>query len=148
MTFEENFADVVDPEKYISYPARAETQNLRHHFVMVRRNIPFVPRPDGTPLPTSSLEKEERGRIFSAYLRPWVLHADDATAHVPLLEDLDLLVTDVLEIFRNMEAEKSKPDLRKRLRYKQPPTCRGQTLSSLGYKDHNGSPLRRSWWDA
>ena len=148
MNFEENSAVVVDPEKYISYPARVETENLRHHFVMVRRKIPYVPRPDGTPLPTSSLEKEERGRIFSAYLRPWVLHADDATAHVPLLEDLDLLVSDVLEIFRNMADENSKPAVRRRLRYKQPPTCRGQSLSSLGYKDCSGCPLRRSWWDA
>ena len=138
----------MDPEKYISYPARDETEILRHHFVMVRRKIPYVPRPDGTPLPTSSLDKEERGRIFSAYLRPWVLHADDATPHVPLLEDLDVLVSDVLEVFRSVANENSKPFVRRRLRYKQPPTCRGRTLSSLGYKDCKGSPLRRSWWDA
>ena len=138
----------MDPEKYISYPARVETEILRHHFVMVRRKIPYVPRPDGTPLPTSSLEKDERGRIFSAYLRPWVLHADDATPHVPLLEDLDLLVSDILELFRNVDDEKTRSSIRRRLRYKQPPTCRGRTLSSLGYKDCNGSLLRRSWWDA
>ena len=29
---------------------------------MVRRKIPRVPRPDGTPLPTSMLDPEQRGR--------------------------------------------------------------------------------------
>ena len=51
-------------------------------------------------------------------------------------------------MFRSVANENSKPFVRRRLRYKQPPTCRGRTLSSLGYKDCNGSPLRRSWWDA
>ena len=148
MSFKENSVAEMDPEKYISYPARDETEIMRHHFVMVRRKIPFVPRPDGTPLPTSALDQEERGRIFSAYLRPWVLHAEDATPHVPLLEDLDLLVSDVLELFRSVANENSKPCVRRRLRYKQTSTSRGSTLSSLGYKDSKGSPLRRSWWDS
>ena len=144
----ENSGKSSDPEKYISYPARFETETLRHHFVMVRRKIPYVPRPDGTPLPTSSLDKEERGRIFSAYLRPWVLHPDDASAHVPLLEDLDLLVSDVVEALANLAGDPSQRFVRRRLRYKQPPPAGWFGLPSYVYKDSNGGSLRRSWWDA
>ena len=48
-----------------------ETEELRHHFVMVRRSIPRVPRPDGTPLPTSRLDAEQRGMNVK-YWKPFV----------------------------------------------------------------------------
>ena len=51
----------LDANRYISYPARDVTEDLRHNFVLVRNKIPRVPRPDGTPLPTSNLDAEQRG---------------------------------------------------------------------------------------
>ena len=55
-----------DETQYISYPDRYETEDLRHHFVMMRNSIPRVPRPDGTPLPTSSLETEQTPKRFDS----------------------------------------------------------------------------------
>ena len=60
-----------DAQKYITFPDRPETEDLRHHFVMVRRPVPCVPRPDSTPLPTSSLDAEQRGmeaKLCEAFL--------------------------------------------------------------------------------
>ena len=86
----------MDPFKYISYQDSNETALLRHSVVMVRNKIPYVPQPDGTPLPTTHLSEEERCRIFSVYLRPWVLNTEDASPHVPFLADIDILVSDAL----------------------------------------------------
>ena len=88
--------DCTNPTRYISFPESSETELLRHNVVMVRYKRPHVPQPSATPLPTTHLSEEERGRIFSVYLRPWVLSAKYASAHVPLLGDIDILVSDVL----------------------------------------------------
>merc|ERR1712110_414350 len=42
---------------------------------------------------------EERCRILSVYLRPWVLHRSYASAHVPHLFDLHQKVSSVLRSF-------------------------------------------------
>ena len=88
--------DCVDPSKYIAFPESSATQILRHRAVMVRWKRPHVPQPSATPLPTTHLSEEERCRIFSVYLRPWVLNTEFASAQVPLLADLDIAVSDVL----------------------------------------------------
>ena len=88
--------DCRDPTRYISFPQSSETEILRHNAVMVRWKRPHVPQPTATPLPTTHLSEEERGRIFSVYLRPWVLSTKYASAHVPLIADIDILVSDVL----------------------------------------------------
>ena len=139
----------MDEKRYISYPARYETEDLRHHFVMVRIRIPRVPRPDGTPLPTSSLEKEQRGRIFSSYLRPWVLHTKDASPHVPLLKDIDIIISDELVAFEAAKHKQSQIIVKKRrLRGKQP--CPATAYENLRYVYTNvdGEALRRSYADA
>ena len=116
---------------------------------MVRRKIPRVPRPDGTPLPTSNLDAEQRGRIFSSYLRPWVLHADDRSPHVPLLGDIDISISDELVAF---EAEKEKQSQimgkNRRLRRKQPRPAHGSENLRYVYTKRNGEPLPRSYADA
>ena len=76
----------MDAEEYLSYPEVDETEDLRHNAVMVRRKIPHVPQPNSTPLPTTGLPEEERGRIFSVYLRPWVLNRKDVSAVCPHAE--------------------------------------------------------------
>ena len=54
-----------------------------------------------TPLPTTYLSQQERCRICSVYRRPWVLSAKYASAHVPLLADLDILVSDVISALQS-----------------------------------------------
>ena len=39
---------------------------------------------------------EDKARILSVYLRPWTLLRSHATPHVPHLQDLDVVLTDVL----------------------------------------------------
>ena len=89
------------------------------------------------------------GRIFSSYLRPWVLHANDASAHVPLLTDIDLSISDVLVAF---EAAKDKLCQRvvknRRLRGKQSrPTTESDNLRYV-YTNMDGEPLSRSYANA
>ena len=111
--------ECTDPTKYLSFPQSRETELLRHNAVMVRNKRPHVPQPSGTPLPTTQLPEEERGRIFSVYLRPWVLNSEYASAHVPLLADIDILVSDVLsavQFHRDLKETTVPP---KRLRGKQ-----------------------------
>ena len=138
-----------DEKRYLSYPAREQTEALRHHFVMVRRKIPRVPRPDGTPLPTSTLDAEQRGRMFSSYLRPWVLHEDDCSPHVPLLYDIDILISDELLAFEAAKEKQSRTIVKnRRLRGKQPrPATASGTLRYV-YTKQNGEALARSYADA
>ena len=59
--------DFTDPTRYISFPRNNELETIRHHAVMVRRKQPHVPRPSGTPLPTTHLYQEERCRFFNIF---------------------------------------------------------------------------------
>ena len=86
-----------DCHRYISYPENQKTEFLRHVAVMVRRKRPHVPVPSNTPLPTDSKTAEEQGRMYSAYLRPWVLEKTYASPHVPHLSDIDILVSDAVK---------------------------------------------------
>ena len=88
--------DSDDPTKYLSFPDNEHTTLLRHNAIMTRWKRPKVPQPSATPLPTATKTETHRARIFSVYLRPWVLVRDDATPHVPHLGDLDLSISDVL----------------------------------------------------
>ena len=44
-------------------------------------------------MPTQRFSAEERGRMLSVYLRPWVLHRKYASPHVPHIADLDICVS-------------------------------------------------------
>jgi hypothetical protein len=139
--------DCIDPTRYLSFPQNSETEILRHNAVFVRRNRPHVPQPSATPLPTSHLSEEERGRIFSVYLRPWVLRAEDACAHVPLLADVDILVSDVLSALQfQRELNVSTPPL-KRLRGKQlvPAYSKRTSVVQYPHVDSTGRPLQRCY---
>ena len=89
------------------------------------------------------------GRIFSSYLRPWVLHPKDRSPHVPLLKDIDIMISDELVAF---EAAKSKESEmireKRRLRGKQPcPAIYAEKLRYV-YTNSRGEPLARSYADA
>ena len=90
-----------------------------------------------------------KGRIFSSYLRPWVLHAKDSSPHVPLLKDIDIMISDELVAF---EAEKKKESEiigeKRRLRGKQAcPPIYSEKVRYV-YTTANGEPLPRSYADA
>lgn len=80
------------PAEYVTFPNDEATQELRHRAVLVRNARPFVPEPEGTPMPTQRFSAEERGRMLSVYLKPLVLHRWYASRHVPHIADLDICV--------------------------------------------------------
>ena len=141
--------DCQDPAKYLSYPHSDTTELLRHNVVMVRWKRPHVPRPTATPLPTTQLSEEERGRMFSVYLRPWVLSPEHASAHVPLLADIDILVSDVLSTLQ-FQRDVQENIKRRRLRAKQHDPCYTLLSSFQQYPkvDHTGKAFQRSYGKA
>ena len=87
---------VIEPERnirrcdYLTYPCHnTASSSFRHEWVMVLQARPFVPQPGGAPMPTKSHTVEERTRILSVYLRPWVLSRYDVSTHVPHLTELN-----------------------------------------------------------
>ena len=85
---------------YVTFPDDEATQELRHRAVLVRNAKPLVPQPEGTPMLTRRFSAEERGRMLSVYLRPWVLHRKYAAPHVTHIADLDIFVSDLLQAER------------------------------------------------
>ena len=81
------FEHVVSCEPHIS---KAQYTKFRNAWVLIKRNRPVVPCPEVTPLPSRKLTKEARAKLCSIYLRPWTFFSELASAHVPLLTDLDL----------------------------------------------------------
>ena len=142
--------DCTNPTRYLSYPQSRETERMRHNVVMVRRRRPHVPQPSATPLPTSNLSEEERGRILSAYLRPWVLSSQYAFAHVPLLADIDILVSDVLSAKQFQRELKETTAPLKRLRGKQRVATYYSRNSLMQYPhvDSTGRPFERCYANA
>jgi hypothetical protein len=62
---------------------------LRWRWYMRRRRRPMVPAPTNTPMPDKQGSSEGKARLFSLYLRPWVLDGRFATEAVPHLSQLD-----------------------------------------------------------
>ena len=88
---------VIEPESdaYVTFKNLPATAELRHRAVLVRNDRPKVPAPERSPMPSANKSEEERCRIFSVYLRPWVLDRNFASPHVPHIVDLDLEVSAV-----------------------------------------------------
>ena len=87
---------VIEPEgnlrrrDYITYPSCGTAfDSFRHEWVMVLQARPFVPQPSGAPMTDKRHTVEERARILSVYLRPWVLSRCDVSIHVPHLTELN-----------------------------------------------------------
>ena len=66
---------------------------LKDRWYMRRRLRPMVPAPSSTPMPDKAKSIVEKARLFSLYLRPWVLDAALAYehGHVPRISDLDIV---------------------------------------------------------
>ena len=139
--------DCEDPENYIAFLENSATQLLRHRLVLVRWKRPHVPQPSATPLSTSHLSEEERCRIFSVYLRPWVLNKEFAPAHVPLLTDLDFAVSDVLSAQQSHRDLQESKKARVRLRWKKHAPVYSTWNSSCRYPsdDGHGNLLQRGY---
>ena len=71
-------------------PKTTQLHQLRHEWILRRANRPYVPEPDGTPMPDAAANAEEKARLYNVYLRPWVLDHGDASLAVPHITDLNL----------------------------------------------------------
>jgi len=81
-----------DHPDYVVFPDIPVLQAVFRHTWVLRRNArPFVPQPAGTPMPERAPKREERSRLFSLYLRPWVLERLHATRQVPHISELDVV---------------------------------------------------------
>ena len=78
----------------VVFPDTALLKHFRQEWMLVRRRAPFVPQPEGTPMPEREPTAEGRGKLYSIYMRPWVLLREDASTAVPQLKDLDVIVPD------------------------------------------------------
>ena len=64
----------------VFYPDLEVCRNLRKQWYMHRRHRPMVPAPQHTPMPDKQIDVEGKSRLFSLYLRPWVLSHSQASA--------------------------------------------------------------------
>ena len=74
---------------YVIYPETETLATFRHCWIMERSKRPRVPSPTNTPMPDREPHEEDRARLFSIFLRPWVLERADASVSVPHITDLD-----------------------------------------------------------
>ena len=88
------------------------------------------------------------GRIFSAYLRPWVLSEAHASPHVPLLQDIDISVSDALDAFEAAKKREAETLVKnRRLRGKQARPAVTEVLRYV-HTTSDGQPLPRSYANA
>ena len=75
----------------IFYPHITGDVNLRKLWYMRRRPRPKTPAPSNTPLPDKQKNQEDKARLFSLYMRPWVLDRRFANDEVPFIADLNVI---------------------------------------------------------
>ena len=81
-----------DSGDLLFYPVIAGDVQLRNTWYMKRRKKPMVPAPSNTPMPDRCNSPEKRARLYSIYLRPWVMDASWATAGVvPYITHLNVV---------------------------------------------------------
>ena len=89
---------------------------------MVLQARPFVPQPSGAPMPEKRHTIEERCRILSVYLRPWVLLKCDGSPNVPHLLELNTVRNwneELNEMDRKFKLCKKTPHVPKRWSYRE-----------------------------
>ena len=77
--------------EYVVLPELEGMKSFRHRWILRRRKRPMVPAPSHTPMPDKQSTKEGKSRLFSLYMRPWVLDRRFASRHVPHITDLDVV---------------------------------------------------------
>ncbi len=65
-------------------------EQLRNSWLIVKRESPVVPCPTATVLPTRSMSKHQRAKLYNVYLRPWTLLEKLADADVLFAGDFGL----------------------------------------------------------
>ena len=85
-----------NPE-YVVFPDTEPLKTFRHEWILRRHWRPMVPSVEGVMMPDREKTREGRSRLFSLYLRPWVLEGSHASAHVPLLRDLSRIPVTIHE---------------------------------------------------
>ena len=85
-----NEEDLRDHHDFIALAKTHQLHQLRHEWILRRANRPYVLEPDGIPMPDAAANAEEQTRLYSVYLRPWVLDHGDASLAVPHITDLNL----------------------------------------------------------
>ena len=79
-------------ENIVFFPELSGDVQLRQRWYMQRRRRPIVPAPMNTPVPDKQSTPDAKARLFSVYMRPWVLERRFATKGIaPHLVDLDLV---------------------------------------------------------
>ena len=78
-----------DHPDYIALPDIPAMQQMRHEWVLRRANRPYVPHPDSTPMPDHAGTPEDKAKLYSVYLRPWVLDKELASTAVPHITELN-----------------------------------------------------------
>ena len=84
--------ECTDAAQYAVYGANENIprlQRFRSKWILCRRVRPVVPVLRG-PMPHRGVKsQEQRARLLSLYLRPWVMQETEATIYVPHIRDLD-----------------------------------------------------------
>ena len=62
---------------------------LRDKWYMVKRIRPMTPAPNNAPMPDKQPTQQDKARVYSVHLRPWVLDRPHVTKEVPHVVDLD-----------------------------------------------------------
>ena len=111
-------------EDYVVYPDTPLLRDsFRHQWIMRRNKRPFTPKPHNTPMPDREANVEDRARLYSVYLRPWVLDQLHADGAVPHITELDAPLAHGLPEGASREGDK-----RRRLSSK---TCQGSGRQTL-----------------
>ena len=111
-----------ESDDVLFFPELPVGPQLRRHWYMRRRHRPMVPAPTSTPMPDKEVDQEGKARLFSLYMRPWVLDHRFASSRVPHLCNLKKLPTSAVQ---QVEEPESK---RRRLRGKQAAPHRDGTM--------------------
>ena len=84
--------ECTNAEQYVVYGRNENIphlQRFRSEWILCRRVRPVVPVLRG-PMPHRGVKsQEQRARLLSLYLRPWVMQETEATIYVPHIRDLD-----------------------------------------------------------
>ena len=75
----------------VVFPLIEGMDSFRHQWILRRRKRPIVPAPTHTPMPDKASDKDDKCRLLSLYMRPWVLDRRFASRHVPHITNLDVV---------------------------------------------------------
>ena len=61
----------------IMFPDTTLLKVFRFEWMLLRTERPYVPQPEGTPMPDREKTADGKAKLFSIYLRPWVLEKNE-----------------------------------------------------------------------